>query len=122
MSVSLATKLYGKNPAFCPFTKTVVPNDAFPMRRTARGGISAGAFHVVLHQSASVLPAFAAGFINGQCPGTGIVRVNAAGIASPCVSGATSACHVPSSGTTSAQTAATQTAAASTMNLLAFTI
>ena len=65
MSVSLATKLYGKKPAFFPFTKTVVPNDALPMRRTARGGISAGALHAVRHQRASVLPDAAAGVISG---------------------------------------------------------
>ena len=50
------------------------------------------------------------GFMSGQCPGTGIVRVNAAGIASPCASCATSACHVPSSDTTSARAVAAQMA------------
>ena len=124
MSVSLATKLYGKKPAFFPFTKTVVPNDALPMRRTARGGISAGALHAVRHQRASVLPDAAAGVISGQCPGTGIVCENTAGGTSPCASGAGSACHVPSSETISAYPAtafSSATAHAVTQNELLLT-
>ena len=104
ISVSLATKLYGKNPAFLPFTNTVVPNDALPMRSVTRGGSSTGAFHVVRHQRASVMLSFTAGFISGQCPGTGMVRVNAAGIVSPHASGTASACHVPSSEMVAADT------------------
>ena len=45
-----------------------------------------------------------AGFISGQCPGTGMVRVNTAGIASPRTSGTASACHVPSSEMVAADT------------------
>ncbi len=80
------------------------------MRSVTRGGIASGAFHVVRHQRASFFPHGADGFMSGQCPGTGMVRMNAAGIASPCASCATSACHVPSSETTSARAVAAQMA------------
>ena len=59
---------------------------------------------VVRHQRASIMLSFTVGFISGQCPGTGIVRVNEVGIFSPRVSGTTSACHVPSSEMVTADT------------------